>query len=39
LWNAQNRFFETWRAPASVRPVLSPLAAALGFSVSAETGQ
>jgi hypothetical protein len=39
LWNAQNRFFETWRARASVRPVLSPLAAVLGFSVSTEPGQ
>jgi alpha-amylase/alpha-mannosidase (GH57 family) len=39
LWNAQNRFFETWRANASARSVLSPLAAALGFSVSTEPGQ
>ena len=36
LWNAQNRFFETWRARVQARAVLAPLAAALGFSVSAE---
>jgi hypothetical protein len=33
LWEAQNRFFEIWRAQPAARPVLAPLAAALGFNL------
>jgi hypothetical protein len=39
LWNAQNRFFETWRRRVDARPVLTPLASALGFSTAPEPGR
>ena len=34
LWEAQNRLFEIWRAQPEARPVLEPLAAALGFKLN-----
>ncbi len=34
LWEAQNRLFEIWRAQPQARPVLEPLAAALGFNLN-----
>ena len=34
LWEAQNRLFEIWRAQPEARPVLEPLAAALGFNLN-----
>jgi hypothetical protein len=34
LWDAQNRFFAVWRSRPGVRPVLVPLAAALGFHLT-----
>jgi alpha-amylase/alpha-mannosidase (GH57 family) len=36
LWEAQNRFFEIWRARPEPRPELSLLAAALGFNLDGE---
>jgi alpha-amylase/alpha-mannosidase (GH57 family) len=36
LWQAQNRFFETWRARVEARPTLAPLGAVLGFNLPAE---
>ena len=36
LWQAQNRFFETWRARPEARAALAPLGAALGFNLAAE---
>ena len=33
LWEAQTRFFEIWRAQPGARPVLAPLAIALGFNL------
>jgi len=39
LWNAQNRFFETWRRWAEARPVLTALASPLGFSNPPEPGR
>jgi len=36
LWQAQNRFFETWRARPEVRAALAPLGVALGFTLAAE---
>jgi hypothetical protein len=35
LWQAQTRFFEIWRAQPAARPVLAPLATALGFNLDA----
>jgi hypothetical protein len=34
LWEAQNRLFAIWRAQPPARPVLAPLAAALGFNLN-----
>jgi alpha-amylase/alpha-mannosidase (GH57 family) len=34
LWEVQNRLFEIWRAQPEARPVLEPLAAALGFNLN-----
>ena len=36
LWQAQNRFFEIWRARPEARAALAPLGAALGFNLAAE---
>jgi hypothetical protein len=36
LWEAQNRFFEIWRAQPEARPVLTPLATALVFNLNGE---
>ena len=36
LWQAQNRFFETWRARPEARAALAPLGAALGFNLAVE---
>jgi hypothetical protein len=36
LWEAQNRFFEIWRAQPDARPVLAPLATTLGFNLDAD---
>jgi hypothetical protein len=33
LWAVQNQFFEIWRARAGDRPLLQPLARALGFDI------
>jgi alpha-amylase/alpha-mannosidase (GH57 family) len=33
LWQAQNRFFDIWRAQPETRPLLAPLARALGFNL------
>jgi alpha-amylase/alpha-mannosidase (GH57 family) len=34
-WALQNRFFELWQADAEARPILEPLAHALGFALTA----
>jgi hypothetical protein len=35
-WGTQNRVFELWRTMPSARPVLTPLADALGFALPLE---
>jgi hypothetical protein len=35
-WTAQNRVFELWREIPAARPVLAPLADALGFALPLE---
>jgi hypothetical protein len=36
LWQAQNRFFEVWRARPDAQTTLAPLGASLGFNLRAE---
>jgi alpha-amylase/alpha-mannosidase (GH57 family) len=36
LWQAQNRFFQVWRALPDARPALAPLGARLGFNLRPE---
>jgi alpha-amylase/alpha-mannosidase (GH57 family) len=38
LWEVQNRFLEVWRAQPEARPVLEPLARALGFNLNGARG-
>jgi hypothetical protein len=38
-WSTQNRFFELWQAKPDARPVLAPLARALGFALPGEAVQ